>query len=1028
MKVVCGPFQPALEEAFLARLSELKPGAERRIAVVAPSRRLADRLQRLVAAQTGCLLGVRFHTFFSLASEVVEASGGPERPVVSDPLLHDLMVDQLFKRRGGVRLTRGLGAAFRASIRDLVDAGINTSRAPELGELDAPEATRRRLSLLFTLTSDYQDALAKAGVMSSSGLTIQARRALDKAPELLAGYAEVLYYGFYDLTALQASFLQSVAAARPTTVFYPYAVGHPAFAFAKPFVEEFLHAGGKAPEYLPPAAGGALGPAWEALFAPGKRAQAAPGAVRFVSASGRRDEAWAAAQEVRRLRDEEGLAFDDIAVAARTLEPYRAALSEALSAHGIPFSLEDAGPLLAWPAARLCLLLATLHQRDYPAEAVLELAESPYFRGPGRPSDWRALLEHSGLCAGWLQWEGKVAPWTEKSYPLGRPKEDGTPAPSVSPESTKALWDWVSGLRKRLSSKSGGWAERAKDLSALLAENLSAPKGDPGAPALMAALEAASKLVAYDGLLEPPGAGAFAEAYEESLRRTSLERPRPARGVRVVDAMAARGDSFEALVVVGLEEGLFPRAAREDPLLPDAARLVLKTQLGHWLHGKLEEGYEEERLLFALLTGSARKRLCLVWSRADEAGRPRVPSPYLRDLAEALGTPLEGATVLRVPRPLARRLATAPRERVAPRQALFLMNGAEKGLDGFLGVLGLDAGLYRQGREALAPLSSFGKAGPHDGLIGKTMAAARLLKSGLSPSALDTLAACPFQFFAAKLLRLPEAEEPGGRGEMPATELGTLYHSVLQRFHSGGEQKNWRGALIKAAEGVFAPELWRPLGLYPVLWEAVRQRAFARLERLVELDLARLEAEGLKPAHFEVALENQLGELSLRGRLDRVDLSADGRRARVVDYKTRFGPGRQPREVLRLSSTQPAVYLELLLGAGWYKGGAEGVAGSEFLNVEDDEQATGKAWRQALEGDDWRTARAGLAGALEALRGLLAEGQFPIDPDEGEGKKCSFCSYAALCRKAHYPARHRAENSEARAILDGTRTAGAAAQ
>ena len=89
MKVVCGPFQPALEEAFLARLSELKPGAERRIAVVAPSRRLADRLQRLVAAQTGCLLGVRFHTFFSLAGEVVEASGGPERQVVSDPLLHD---------------------------------------------------------------------------------------------------------------------------------------------------------------------------------------------------------------------------------------------------------------------------------------------------------------------------------------------------------------------------------------------------------------------------------------------------------------------------------------------------------------------------------------------------------------------------------------------------------------------------------------------------------------------------------------------------------------------------------------------------------------------------------------------------------------------------------------------------------------------------------------------------------------------------------------------------------------------------
>ncbi|MBI2362576.1 MAG: hypothetical protein HYV15_04255, partial [Elusimicrobia bacterium] len=143
------------------------------------------------------------------------------------------------------------------------------------------------------------------------------------------------------------------------------------------------------------------------------------------------------------------------------------------------------------------------------------------------------------------------------------------------------------------------------------------------------------------------------------------------RGVRVLDAMAARGDSFKALIVVGLEEGLFPRAAREDPLLPDDVRRVLRTQLGHWLHGKLDEGYDEERLLFTMLTASAGEQLTLVWSRADEKGSPRVPSPYLRDLSEALGLPLD-SSVTRVPRPLAARLASSPRERLAPREALFL--------------------------------------------------------------------------------------------------------------------------------------------------------------------------------------------------------------------------------------------------------------------------------------------------------------------------------------------------------------------
>ncbi|MDE2292549.1 MAG: PD-(D/E)XK nuclease family protein, partial [Elusimicrobia bacterium] len=424
-----------------------------------------------------------------------------------------------------------------------------------------------------------------------------------------------------------------------------------------------------------------------------------------------------------------------------------------------------------------------------------------------------------------------------------------------------------------------------------------------------------------------------------------------------------------------------------------------------------DEGYDEERLLFTLLCASARKRLSLIWSRSDDKGRPRVASPYLRDLAEALGLPLEQA-VLRVPRPLSARLTSVPREQLAPREALFLMDGGEKGLDGFLSTLSLDAKLYHEARRALEPLAAFGKAGPQDGLVGKTKAAAKLLARGLSPSALDDLASCPFLFFSKRLLRLPEAEEAEGLGELSSRELGTLYHEALRAFYAEG-----RKDLAGAAKKPFDPEAWKELGLYPVLWEALRQRALSRLERLVALDQGRLAEDGLAPARFEVELSGKTGELALRGRLDRVDLSKDGKRARVVDYKTRYADKRQPRKVLKLSSTQPAVYLELLLSAPWYKGGPEGVLGAEYLNVEDDDETTGKAWRQALEGDDWRSARGGLAASLEALRGLLSKGEFPIAPDEGVGGACTYCSYARVCRKAHVPARRRAELSEGRKAL-----------
>ncbi len=51
------------------------------------------------------------------------------------------------------------------------------------------------------------------------------------------------------------------------------------------------------------------------------------------------------------------------------------------------------------------------------------------------------------------------------------------------------------------------------------------------------------------------------------------------------------------------------------------------------------------------------------------------------------------------------------------------------------------------------------------------------------------------------------------------------------------------------------------------------------------------------------------------------------------------------------------------------------------------------------------------------LRGLLARGEFPISPDEGFGGHCAYCSYARVCRKAHLPARRRAEGSDAVAAL-----------
>ena len=56
LKVVCGPFE-ALEPAFVAKLRAIRPGpGDAPVLVVAPSRVMADRLERLLVVESGVSL------------------------------------------------------------------------------------------------------------------------------------------------------------------------------------------------------------------------------------------------------------------------------------------------------------------------------------------------------------------------------------------------------------------------------------------------------------------------------------------------------------------------------------------------------------------------------------------------------------------------------------------------------------------------------------------------------------------------------------------------------------------------------------------------------------------------------------------------------------------------------------------------------------------------------------------------------------------------------------------------------------
>ncbi len=1028
LKVFHGAFE-ALETAFAARVAELRggPGAPP-ILIVAPSRALADRLERLLAVEH-CLplLGAHFHTFHSLAAALAEDEGFPEGALVSDPLFHDAVVDQALDEAPALGVARelrprALAAAVRASLRDLVDAGVDPGALAEgFGDALARDPEERdRFHGLLALLALYEKKLARLGVLAPSALV---KRAAEVAPSsrLLAGFAEILYYGFYDLTGLQADFFDAVTSSRPSRLYFPYRKGHPAFRFADEFFAVKL-AGRDAQDLSRPGGEGtALGGALDALFDPSAAPfPGAAGRVELFSASGARDEAWAAAKWAA-ARAADGVPLCEIAVVARVLEPYRAALTEAFAAEGLPLDFSGGEPILRRPLAKAALDLLNLRRRDFPARTVEDLIGSPYFASaePARAALWRSLIEALGVRAGWLQWRGKLEPRARGEVEL-RPRRvaEGLPGFAVPAADVAALWDFLNGVRDSLGGPPCAWSQRAAEARALIGAHLGVPRGaSPAeADAALAVEEALAQLSDFDRLAAPCSWDDFLDAFEEKLARASRPVGAGALGVRALDAMDARGQRFDAVALIGLKEKLFPRQVAEDPILRDSVRAALRHPAGYWIARKAA-GHEEERLIFALAVASARKRLALVYPRSDEAGKAAVPSSYLRELCRAAALPAPGeAEAGRVPRPPAERLRWA-RAALTPREAALLcaLDGGEP--PAALEKTGVPARALAEGFALAARLNENGSAGAFDGIVRPPAAElAAWRSSGLSPSALDAYAECPFRFFASRVLGLGEREEATGRGELSPQARGQVYHAALERFYRTLPEAAWSGRLdplehldAVAAE-IFKENDWRALGLYPLLWEAARVEMSGHLRAFATWDFARLRASGFRPRLQEARLRGAPeggapGGISWRGVVDRVDAAEDGRRFRVVDYKTRrSGKWKTPLSRLAESgeSHQIPVYAALAAGAlgeGW------SFDGGELLFLEADEDS---ARDSTLSAEEWARALdpflRGLAARIEAI----VDGRFPIVPDDGERGHCSFCDFPTVCRKSHAPSRARA--------------------
>jgi ATP-dependent helicase/nuclease subunit B len=1099
VRIVCAPFHPDLEEALVAEVHAAKLSDPLRpLAILVPSQVLARRVKWLLAVERQtALLDVHILTFHQLAVTILREDSQKRPPELVNHAFREQLLRSLVSRglpslevfRGWVQM-HGIWTGMWATIQDLKEARIDPASALSaleeglIGGEDGP-----RLRALLHL---YRAVLATDRSLQIADPDDLAHLSIPRVPSsaFLARMHRVVYYGFYDLTQGQLDFFKAVQACYPATVLFPLQRGNSAYQFAQRFFDTYITG------LTPALASGTDQPGFSQIPLPfegeGEAACASTGrprqigedtlllgslatemalevrgSCRIFSAMGLDDEVSTVAKEILRLIEDQHMEPTDLGVVARTLDPVLPLIRKVFDENRIPYACPLGEPLIHQPLVKTIVQFIGLRAASFPRASVLEVLTSPFLlqtpagQPAPRPDQWDWITRRLNITKGLFE-DGGLGDWrrlqraAEQGITVPSDEENGPAHVPFSQVQTLLLWQLVRHLHGDLTAvpERAGWKEYAAIFMNLLPRwfALSAWTEDVAMThdenVQLAVRESMRSVETLDLLDDEISLHEWCDHMIRVLERAKLPSgTQDLAGVRVLDAMAARGFRFRALFVIGLNEKVFPRSIQEDAFLRDADRDILNRDLGYKLARKMD-GFAEERLLFALLLRSARERLYLSYQRADQNGRALAPSGYLAELHRELSD--QEIAIRR--RPMERWLSWPcdPSLLTAQEMALrlILQSGQPLALglalngkgdrDGrqdanvrestLLRCVGLRQApeLLRQGLTLLAGIEGADlRLTGYDGFVGEDSAAGPG-QIPFSPTALQRYAQCPFQYYAAQVLRVVPLPRPESVNELEGRERGKLCHAILRVFYerlygtrspvseiSPQAAMEW---LMEAAESVFAEFERTEATGYPLLWEVAKEEILRLAKELVSSDLVELGKSGYVPSLFEVPVTGalDLGSMSgtpvmIHGVLDRVDLKdAAGKvHVRVVDYKYTGARSMKPRDknlilaTIRAERLQPLLYLELAKhvlpgclaepdSAAFY------FLGSKWIDM--------PIRRTALDASCWE----GHSGVLikKTLQRLLEgirQGRFSILP----GDYCGHCDFASACRYTHEPTGRR---------------------
>jgi ATP-dependent helicase/nuclease subunit B len=945
--VFCSPRAYERKERALAHLRSRRPGAEG-LALAGSLDALTD-LYALLAREGRSAFGEHRATLARIAAQIAAPRLAARELAPAGPLPLEALCARVVAalgERGALGRFRavagrpGLPRAIARTLREVRAAGWGSR---ELARVDVD---------LAAIHEEYEAELVRHG-LADRAVVLRTATERVRAGDTPFSRLPLLLYDMPITPGLEVDFVTELAR------------GSPAVLATVPegdvLAEEALARALGAEVERPPAevAGSSLERLQEYLFEERAlpRAELGPD-VLVLSAPG---ESRECVEIARALRDEaeRGTRFDDMAVLLRTPGSYRAHLMEALRRAGIPAAFTF-GTKTPDPAGRALLALLACAAEDFSAQRFAEylsLGEVPDATDAGEPPPAPPATER------WAVPDEEMIPLAMARAAPTEEDLEGEAVPTfaetapVAAGSLRAPRRWEHFLTE--AAVIGGeprYEERLDRLAKQLQTGLSELDDPEGADAArmrrdledLARLRAFAVPIVHELSTLPRSAlwgdwldrlGALAT---RAIRRpdrvlsvlaellpmrtvgpVELSEVRLVLGRRLADLVvaktekrfgrvlvgpveAARGLTFEVVVVPGLAERLFPQKVTEDPILPDSARRKLAA---------VEPGAEgapaatrspvarlemnddriaKERLALRIAVGAAKRRAILSYPRVDmDQSRPRVPSFYGLEVLRAAEGRLPGFDEM------ARRAEQGGAARIgwpAPGRSHDAIDDAEHDL------ALLDELFRLPENETEGNARYLLAANPHlaralrfraqrwevarftgaDGLVMReekrnnvvvkkpleaaTLALAkhRLQNRSFSPTALQTFASCPYKFVLYTIHKLAPRDVPNRIEELDALSRGSLVHETQFELLQSLRQKDLLPVRRDTMEAARV-ELYEVLGrvadrykedLMPSIarvWDDTVAGIYADLIEWLRMVARDAEERGWEPAYFELS-------------------------------------------------------------------------------------------------------------------------------------------------------------------------------